>query len=603
MGMVSHAETTLSRPLPGSRVGFRLRAREAHVALLPLLYATVVLLLFPRWTVDDAYISLRYAENLAHHGQLVWNLGRDPVEGYTGILWPLLLAALLKLGLPALSMAKGLSAACFISGGCLVMRISEVLDTGPSIRKTLLALYFGAPFMYPHVFSGLETLLFTFLLLFAAWRLLICLASPCNTARSECLLFVSLLLAGLCRPEGAIFGLLSLIAVLIQRRTQQGSLSSLLRRSVAIYIGPAALYFLWRWRYYGHLLPNTFYAKEYHGFVNPESVVATLRFLVFLTIPLAASLALRLRTRGAQSPGPDRPIPGEAGTRRLFLGTCGTYVFLVLLQYLHTALVMNYAHRFFVPLFPLILFLWAASLPHHQDPKVLGGLLATLGVLALLQGALYAGGLARQVQAVRYYGALLSTEHRPAGELLKRLLPPTERIAVQSDAGMIPYVSDLSTIDFGGLNDEVLARHPSPEAVADYFFACSPAAVVFTSYRPDRVEHGPDAAAILSDPRFKPYALVRRFGAEDGRYFQFVYVRLTTDVVAEATDDSDIRVAPRLGSLTPRRVLTREGPAGALPPRHGGALVVSPGCCVRDFGRSWVECTNRRQSPGSTSPP
>ncbi|MGD1048590.1 MAG: hypothetical protein ABR899_07560, partial [Candidatus Krumholzibacteriaceae bacterium] len=38
----------------------------------------------PRWVVDDSFILFRYADNLANHGELNWNLGEKPVEGYTG---------------------------------------------------------------------------------------------------------------------------------------------------------------------------------------------------------------------------------------------------------------------------------------------------------------------------------------------------------------------------------------------------------------------------------------------------------------------------------------------------------------------------------------
>src|SRR5438094_461628 len=61
-------------------------------------YSARTLFVFPRWTVDDAYITFRYAENLALHGALTWNLGGDPVEGYTGVLLPIILAGLIRLG-------------------------------------------------------------------------------------------------------------------------------------------------------------------------------------------------------------------------------------------------------------------------------------------------------------------------------------------------------------------------------------------------------------------------------------------------------------------------------------------------------------------------
>ncbi|HEX9725550.1 MAG TPA: hypothetical protein VGC53_14820, partial [Vicinamibacteria bacterium] len=48
--------------------------------------------------VDDTYIFLRYAENLANGNGLVFNLG-ERVEGYTSPLWVLLLGLFSRLGL------------------------------------------------------------------------------------------------------------------------------------------------------------------------------------------------------------------------------------------------------------------------------------------------------------------------------------------------------------------------------------------------------------------------------------------------------------------------------------------------------------------------
>src|SRR5690606_8691438 len=51
-------------------------------------------------TVDDAWISARYAWHLAEGHGLVYNAGEPPVEGYTNLLWVLWLALVHTLGLP-----------------------------------------------------------------------------------------------------------------------------------------------------------------------------------------------------------------------------------------------------------------------------------------------------------------------------------------------------------------------------------------------------------------------------------------------------------------------------------------------------------------------
>src|SRR3954465_2857630 len=76
-------------------VRLRIQALEwarapAHWGLTVCLVATLAVataqfLRFPRATVDDAFITYRYAENLARHGELTFNVGGNPVEGYTGV--------------------------------------------------------------------------------------------------------------------------------------------------------------------------------------------------------------------------------------------------------------------------------------------------------------------------------------------------------------------------------------------------------------------------------------------------------------------------------------------------------------------------------------
>ena len=65
-----------------------------------------------RWSFlcDDAYISFRYARNLAEHGLLTFNVAPvEYVEGYTNFGWVLILALghLLGLAPPVLAWSIG----------------------------------------------------------------------------------------------------------------------------------------------------------------------------------------------------------------------------------------------------------------------------------------------------------------------------------------------------------------------------------------------------------------------------------------------------------------------------------------------------------------
>ena len=68
-------------------------AAVAGSAALLLLHS----LFYFHYTSDDAYISYRYARNLADGVGLVWNPG-EHVEGYSNFLWVVILAGLNKLG-------------------------------------------------------------------------------------------------------------------------------------------------------------------------------------------------------------------------------------------------------------------------------------------------------------------------------------------------------------------------------------------------------------------------------------------------------------------------------------------------------------------------
>src|SRR3954447_14615800 len=67
-----------------------------------ILVLTITILIILAWVFrfiqDDAFISFRYADNLARGNGLVWNAG-EYVEGYTNFLWTMIIAGVLWLNL------------------------------------------------------------------------------------------------------------------------------------------------------------------------------------------------------------------------------------------------------------------------------------------------------------------------------------------------------------------------------------------------------------------------------------------------------------------------------------------------------------------------
>ena len=232
----------------------------------PVLVATAVLLPHVRlfdFVTDDAYISFRYAVNLAEHGQLVFNLN-ERVEGFTNFLWTVILALGIKLGVGPVAASRFLGVALGVGTLALVVRMSLRLS-----RQRPSAWHLVAPVLLACMGAfacwctgGLETQLFTFLS-FLGFDLLLAEIS----AQRGCASAAAFALAAMSRPEGLLFfglgGFFRLVTMIGRERRL------LPRRHEWAWLGLFTLlfapYFLWRWRYYGYPFPNTFYVKSSGG--------------------------------------------------------------------------------------------------------------------------------------------------------------------------------------------------------------------------------------------------------------------------------------------------------------------------------------------------
>lgn len=197
---------------------------------------------------DDAFISFRYIRNFLDGHGLVFNIG-ERVEGYTNFFWIMLLALLAKLGLPLIETARwaGVLAAIGTLGIALYATRRFYPQRGWlwTISVPLLLAANGALAYWAG--SGLETGLFTLLAAAAA------VAYFSRPAFS--LLFLAL--TTLTRPEGGLLAFLfGVIGVLLKEKTW---------KQILIFWGTLFLLLLpfavFKYFYYGSLLPNPFYAK------------------------------------------------------------------------------------------------------------------------------------------------------------------------------------------------------------------------------------------------------------------------------------------------------------------------------------------------------
>ena len=276
------------------------------LAILAILLALALLILaqstHPIVPSEDAYITFRYARNLAEGHGLVWNPGEDPVEGSTEFLWVMLLAGGSKLGPGVETVARGLNIFFAALGAILVGLAAFYLSRRQAIVVFFAAGAFAAGPISYYVRAGFATTLFTLLITIAFVCQLILVFSP-DRRRLRPAAFIalplSLLLLGLTRPEGVLYGLLSLAAILLL--LDRADRIRLLKTTALFLILPGLVYFIWRWQYFGYFLPNTFYVKSTGGLLHLRDIwdiYGMFKFLAPLLLLIGLGLVGAKRRRG-----------------------------------------------------------------------------------------------------------------------------------------------------------------------------------------------------------------------------------------------------------------------------------------------------------------
>lgn len=499
--------------------------------ILIFVYAAAALAGFPAWTVDDAYISYRYAANLAYHSEFTWNVGEDPVEGYTGVLLPATLAGTMRLGVDPDRTSKTLGVLGFVVAGLALGALCRRLGVDSGVSSVAVALYAAAPMLYTHALGGLETMLFSGCAMASLVALAACLDAN-HTGRAEVVLFATLLLTALARPEGVVVAAVASLALLASRCAAgvQPLRATALRWGVVLVL-PGLAYFVWRWSYYGQFLPNTYYAKgQRRVYEEPFWLFASF-VSDYLALPVLAVAAILAAGRRDAI----RKLGSMGRARTITLVVALLILLVVLAQYARTALIMNFSHRFFAPFFPF--FLLSLAIVGDTMLGALGSANRTVRRLSVCAAlVLVAAQIGWQIRMLgderrfaRDAARLIADEHIPAARFLAERLRDDESIVVVVDAGAVPYFSGLKTIDFGGLNDEYLSKRIfaklTPEHLLDYFFAQRASALVFTSSAWDRLVP-PDNTPYADDPRFSEYELAAKFRSSAAPdYFLFVYLR------------------------------------------------------------------------------
>lgn len=271
--------------------------------------------LFRAW--DDSAITLSFARTFALHGRIALTAASEQVEGFSSVLWWLLLSLAARLNAePAFLMAaaKCVAAAGLLAALLYLDRWARALGLEALDRSLALAVFgFSLPAL-TEVLNGMEMTLAAALFLAASYHLL-ARSSARHAVLSGC--FGSLLLVA--RFEAPFWLLVPGLLGLADPRKRRPAIEVGL-----FWIGTFAALTFWRAHTFGQWMPNTVYAKlrpPYHpaGLVGEVAsrLSAELELVRVLPAFLLACLVIYLAFR--PSPTPPSPVapatPAAPATR------------------------------------------------------------------------------------------------------------------------------------------------------------------------------------------------------------------------------------------------------------------------------------------------
>ncbi|MBV8630432.1 MAG: hypothetical protein JOZ83_05875 [Silvibacterium sp.] len=402
-----------------------------QIALAGLGAAGIVLFVVSPWLVkpwEDAVILFDYSANLAKTGVISYYPGGPRAEGATDFLWMALLALARKIGIDSFYLANLISIAAAVGIAIVLQKIAR---QQPRLYPTLIIS--GLIFLTPQTLAavgGFSVFPFGFLIALLTWLLLEQRpAGACVTALLLCLL----------RPDGIVFAvpLLALFLFTGERRARA------VRCLILFFLLPGLAYFLWRWHYFGNLLPLPFWVKSEttrrFGLFVSNDPIKGLRHLEVALLIIAAGCGLALRL----------------GTNlRLLSGL----ILIPCLFYFQMRLDQNIGGRFFFFAYISMGILLAVNWSRRLIPSefLLPASLA-LWVLAVAPFWLSVARITVTESAQRQSAIATALGSIPGPNSM-----------ITTEGGVLPYYSHWIAYDAWGLNTARFARHiPVPSDVAE----------------------------------------------------------------------------------------------------------------------------------------
>ncbi len=402
---------------------------------------------------DDAMISMRYAWNFAHGQGLVWNTGQR-VEGYSNLLMTLIMslaASLLNKKFAVLAIQL-LGIPTILTTAYVVKKIAaEIQEGGPS-GVLLGPLAFACVLAYYPLnlwtLMGMETGLVTMFVFTGVW----CALRWLKTHNSWYLTGLALTagLANLARNDSVMLTGITFAYVALEtlrRQDEKRRLPNILYAAVLFVLFPIGQT-IFRYLYYGELLPNTYVLKLTNFPLYIRLIGGTRFVLEFLgqTWPLIALAALCLLL--------------EFRTIRAFLFA---FLLAALAYQIYVGGEPWNTWRMLSPAMPALFIVsisgataiasrWSLLESRHNAAPALAGILVlvslTMADLQFLSDITLNGPTS---------DAIANSTHTNAAIAIDALTRPEATVGVIW-AGTLPYYSDRPAIDFLGKSDAYIAH-------------------------------------------------------------------------------------------------------------------------------------------------
>ena len=396
---------------------------------------------------EDAYILFRYVDMLNKGFGITYYPGASPIEGATDFLWLIFIAGISKLGIDI-----GTSAIILNSFGVLGITYIFV----DLLRKNIKDNYILLPIcvlwilFFPLIaaFGGFSVLFYCFFVVYILYLI--------DEKHKFHLVPYFALILGLIRPDGVILGGLLVFSTffLAEKKEYKIILNSLI---ICFIIGIS--YFVWRYQYFGNLLPLPLYVKSSENIFSNISfnLLQSLEYKQFYLYFLSFLITLFI---------------GNKNCRRKFIIL--SIPFLIhYISFLISKQSQNIGFRFQAP--TIIFFIYACvSILSKIKFEILSFKKATQLIVVFLIAFC---GLKTINYINFYFKPSKSLTPLFAYKLSKQVLKGKETIAL-TEAGRLAFFQQKENpiIDLVGLNTEYTAKH---ELTQKYMIAQNPDVLFF----------------------------------------------------------------------------------------------------------------------------